>query len=111
MACPLLLQVDRCWQVSDRLLSSWVYRDTRDPSTRTGGWHQKGRARTCLTPRSVCGPPADLNKTPLFCRPPVQVITSGALIMELAAVFVLGATIITYDYFSSKDSMSSIGYF
>lgn len=40
-----------------------------------------------------------------------QVITSGALIMELAAVFVLGATIITYDYFSSRDSMSSIGYF
>lgn len=41
----------------------------------------------------------------------LQVITSGALIMELAAVFVLGATIITYDYFSSRDSMSSIGYF
>lgn len=41
----------------------------------------------------------------------MQVITSGALIMELAAVVVLGATIITYDYFSSKDSMSSIGYF
>jgi hypothetical protein len=41
----------------------------------------------------------------------MQVITSGALIMELAAVFVLGATILTYDYFSSSDSMSSIGYF
>lgn len=41
----------------------------------------------------------------------LQVITSGALIMELAAVFVLGATIITYDYFSSRDSMSGIGYF
>lgn len=40
-----------------------------------------------------------------------KVITSGALIMELAAVFVLGATIITYDYFSSRDSMSGIGYF
>lgn len=45
------------------------------------------------------------------CCLSVQVITSGALIMELAAVFVLGATIITYDYFSSKDSMSGMGYF
>lgn len=33
----------------------------------------------------------------------LQVITTGALIMELAAVFVLGATIVTYDYFASKD--------
>jgi hypothetical protein len=31
--------------------------------------------------------------------------------MELAAVFVLGATIVTYDYFSSKDSMNGMGYF
>lgn len=37
-----------------------------------------------------------------------QVITSGALIMELAAAFVLGATVLTYDYFGSRDSM---GYF
>jgi hypothetical protein len=36
----------------------------------------------------------------------VQVITVGALIMELAAVVVLGCTVVTYDYFSSKDSMS-----
>lgn len=35
-----------------------------------------------------------------------QVITVGALIMELAAAFVLGCTIVTYDYFSSRDSMS-----
>ncbi len=33
-----------------------------------------------------------------------QVITIGALIMELAAAVVLGATVLTYDYFNSKDS-------
>jgi hypothetical protein len=33
------------------------------------------------------------------------------MIMELAAVGVLGATIVTYDYFSSEDSMSGLGYF
>jgi hypothetical protein len=32
------------------------------------------------------------------------VITTGALIMELAAAVVLGATVLTYDYFSTKDS-------
>jgi hypothetical protein len=32
------------------------------------------------------------------------VITTGALIMQLAAAAVLGATVLTYDYFSSKDS-------
>ncbi|GAX84902.1 hypothetical protein CEUSTIGMA_g12323.t1 [Chlamydomonas eustigma] len=32
-----------------------------------------------------------------------QVITTGALIMELAAALVLGATCIVYDYFNSKD--------
>ena len=36
----------------------------------------------------------------------LQVITVGALIMELAAALVLGCTIVTYDYFSSRDSMS-----
>ncbi|GBF97698.1 hypothetical protein Rsub_09756 [Raphidocelis subcapitata] len=34
-----------------------------------------------------------------------QVITTGALLMELAAVFVLGATFVVYDYYSSKDSV------
>lgn len=33
-----------------------------------------------------------------------QVITTGALLMELAAVLVLGATFIIYDYYSSQDS-------
>ncbi|PNW74595.1 hypothetical protein CHLRE_12g491150v5 [Chlamydomonas reinhardtii] len=33
-----------------------------------------------------------------------KVITIGALIMELAAALVLGATVLTYDYFNSKDS-------
>jgi hypothetical protein len=33
-----------------------------------------------------------------------QVITTGALLMELAAVFVLGATFLVYDYFASQDS-------
>ena len=34
----------------------------------------------------------------------VQVITVGALVMELAAAVVLGATVVTYDYFSSRDA-------
>jgi hypothetical protein len=40
------------------------------------------------------------------CTPwhPLQVITTGALIMELAAALVLGITVLTYDYFSSEDS-------
>ncbi|KAG2452683.1 hypothetical protein HYH02_002915 [Chlamydomonas schloesseri] len=33
-----------------------------------------------------------------------KVITIGALIMELAAALVLGATVLTYDYFNSKDT-------
>jgi hypothetical protein len=36
----------------------------------------------------------------------LQVITTGALVMELAAVGVLGATFVTYDYYSSKDDYS-----
>eukprot|EP00798_Chlamydomonas_sp_ICE-L_P020848 gene20848-27681_t len=32
-----------------------------------------------------------------------QVITTGALIMELAAAFVLGATCVVYDFFSKQD--------
>mmetsp|Transcript_14036 Transcript_14036/g.30388 ORF Transcript_14036/g.30388 Transcript_14036/m.30388 type:complete len:133 (+) Transcript_14036:70-468(+) len=32
-----------------------------------------------------------------------QVITTGALIMELAAAVVLGATCVVYDYFSNKE--------
>ena len=34
----------------------------------------------------------------------VQVITVGALVMELAAAVVLGATVVTYEYFSSRDA-------
>jgi hypothetical protein len=36
---------------------------------------------------------------------PKQVITTGALVMELSAAFVLGATVVTYDYLSHKESM------
>lgn len=32
-----------------------------------------------------------------------QVITTGALLMELAAVFVLGATFLVYDYYAQQD--------
>jgi hypothetical protein len=35
-----------------------------------------------------------------------KVITPGAMLMELAAVAVLGATVVTYDYFATRDSMS-----
>jgi hypothetical protein len=34
----------------------------------------------------------------------MQVITTGALIMELAAAVLLGATCVVYDYHSSKES-------
>lgn len=33
-----------------------------------------------------------------------QVITTGALMMELAAVLVLGLTFVVYDYYASQDS-------
>jgi hypothetical protein len=35
-----------------------------------------------------------------------QVITTGALVMELSAALMLGATVLVYDYHSSKDSSS-----
>lgn len=34
-----------------------------------------------------------------------QVITVGALLMELSAVVVLGATVVVYDYFSNQDAV------
>jgi len=42
---------------------------------------------------------------PVPCPPTTpQVITTGALLMELAAVLVLGATFVVYDYYASQDS-------
>ncbi len=40
------------------------------------------------------------------CLCTMQVITNGALIMELAAAFVLGATVVTYDYFATREANS-----
>jgi hypothetical protein len=37
--------------------------------------------------------------------PSKQVITTGALVMELSAALVLGATVVTYDYLSQRESM------
>lgn len=35
-----------------------------------------------------------------------QVITTGALVLELLAALVLGATVVVYDFFNSKESSS-----
>lgn len=69
---------------------------------------RQSRRRALLPPRSLARTAALLLCAHTRARSLAQVITSGALIMELAAAFVLGATVLTYDYFSSRDSM---GYF
>ena len=39
----------------------------------------------------------------LMCCAGVQKITGGALVMEIAAVVILGATVIAFDYLNSRD--------
>jgi hypothetical protein len=48
-------------------------------------------------------PPGPSSTPPLPPGPARQVITTGALLMELAAVFVLGATFLVYDYYAQQD--------
>jgi len=67
-------------------------------SSLASGWIDAGKFLTGFSAVGSIAIPAILAHS--------QVITVGALIMELAAVVVLGCTVVTYDYFSSKDSMS-----
>eukprot|EP00878_Enallax_costatus_P005620 GHUV01005894.1.p2 GENE.GHUV01005894.1~~GHUV01005894.1.p2 ORF type:complete len:132 (+),score=20.08 GHUV01005894.1:293-688(+) len=72
--------------------------DTYGLGSLASGWVDAGKFLTGFSAVGSIAIPAILAHA--------QVITSGALIMELAAAFVLGCTIVTYDYFSSRDSMS-----
>ncbi|GLI66660.1 hypothetical protein VaNZ11_010590 [Volvox africanus] len=68
-------------------------------STIQSGWMDAGKFLTGFSAVGSIAIPAILAHA--------KIITIGALIMELAAAMVLGATVLTYDYFSSKD----IGFF
>eukprot|EP00879_Flechtneria_rotunda_P024361 GHRR01025820.1.p2 GENE.GHRR01025820.1~~GHRR01025820.1.p2 ORF type:complete len:118 (+),score=30.82 GHRR01025820.1:669-1022(+) len=72
--------------------------DTYGYGSLASGWIDAGKFLTGFSAVGSIAIPAILAHA--------QVITSGALIMELAAAVVLGCTIVTYDYFSSRDSMS-----
>ena len=48
--------------------------------------------------------PRSCNRSDRLAPSIAQVITTGALMMELAAVVVLGATFVVYDYYASKDA-------
>ncbi|GLC39344.1 hypothetical protein PLESTF_000502900 [Pleodorina starrii] len=65
-------------------------------STIQSGWVDAGKFLTGFSAVGSIAIPAILAHA--------KVITIGALIMELAAAFVLGATVLTYDYFSSRDA-------
>ncbi|GIL92881.1 hypothetical protein Vretimale_14799 [Volvox reticuliferus] len=68
-------------------------------STIQSGWVDAGKFLTGFSAVGSIAIPAILAHA--------KIITMGALIMELAAAMVLGATVLTYDYFNSKD----IGFF
>ncbi|GIL67091.1 hypothetical protein Vafri_20520 [Volvox africanus] len=68
-------------------------------STIQSGWMDAGKFLTGFSAVGSIAIPAILAHA--------KIITIGALIMELAAAMVLGATVLTYDYFNSKD----IGFF
>ncbi|KAK9809728.1 hypothetical protein WJX73_000207 [Symbiochloris irregularis] len=64
-------------------------------SSMASGWVDAGKFLTGLSAVGSVAIPAILFHS--------QKITAGALGMELAAVGVLGGTILTYDYLSTKD--------
>ncbi|KIZ04970.1 Vacuolar protein sorting-associated protein-like 55 [Monoraphidium neglectum] len=70
--------------------------DTYGYSSIASGWVDAGKFLTGFSAVGSIAIPAILAHA--------QVITTGALLMELAAVFVLGATFLVYDYFASQDS-------
>eukprot|EP00197_Chlamydomonas_leiostraca_P005688 CAMPEP_0202869064 /NCGR_PEP_ID=MMETSP1391-20130828/11764_1 /ASSEMBLY_ACC=CAM_ASM_000867 /TAXON_ID=1034604 /ORGANISM="Chlamydomonas leiostraca, Strain SAG 11-49" /LENGTH=87 /DNA_ID=CAMNT_0049549315 /DNA_START=245 /DNA_END=508 /DNA_ORIENTATION=- len=67
-------------------------------SSTSNGWVDAGKFLTGFSAVGSIAIPAILAHA--------QVITTGALVMELAAALVLGATVLVYDYHSSKDSSS-----
>lgn len=67
-------------------------------STMASGWVDAGKFLTGFSAIGSIAIPAILAHA--------GIITTGALIMELAAALVLGSTIVAYDYFNSKDSFS-----
>lgn len=66
--------------------------------TMASGWIDAGKFLTGFSAVGSIAIPAILAHA--------GVITSGALVMELAAVIVLGATIVLFDYFNTRDSYS-----
>ena len=42
---------------------------------------------------------------------PLQKIAGGALVIELAAVAVLGATIVAFDYFNQNSDAAGLSYY
>ena len=65
--------------------------------------HAKRRA-----PRSPCASPTPCGlmgpETHRCCPPPLQVIATGALLMELLAAFILFGTCVLYDHFNSREA-------
>ncbi|KAI8472300.1 MAG: vacuolar trafficking protein [Monoraphidium minutum] len=70
--------------------------DSYGYSSIASGWVDAGKFLTGFSAVGSIAIPAILAHA--------QVITTGALLMELAAVAVLGATFVVYDYFASQDS-------
>ena len=75
-----------------------THTQTKQPQTTTNSWIDAGKFLTGFSAVGSVAIPAILAHA--------QVITAGAMLMELAAVAVLGATVVTYDYFATRDSMS-----
>ncbi|KAJ9521099.1 hypothetical protein QJQ45_022795 [Haematococcus lacustris] len=65
-------------------------------SSMQSGWADAGKFLTGFSAVGSIAIPAILAHA--------QVITIGALVMELAAALVLGGTVLVYDYASSRDS-------
>lgn len=65
-------------------------------STLASGWIDAGKFMTGFSAVGCLAIPAILAHA--------QIITTGALIMQLAAALVLGSIVPVYDYFSSRDS-------
>lgn len=67
-------------------------------SSMQSGWVDAGKFLTGFSAVGSIAIPAILAHA--------QVITTGALAMELLAAFVLGATVVVYDFFNNKDGES-----
>lgn len=61
----------------------------------SGGWQDAGKFLTGFSAVGSIAIPAILAHA--------QIIATGALVMELAAAFILGTGVLLYDYFSSRE--------